>query len=266
MRSLSEVLASVGYKLPKDGALRPALFNRILAGFQGSEHQIFINEVVLRSQAQAVYAADNAGHFGLNLRRYAHFTSPIRRYADLIVHRALIRALRAGSDGLPADMDRKELTDISGRISAAERRAMAAERETVERLIAFHLADRVGATFTGRISGVTRSGLFVKLAETGADGFVPAATIGADYYRHDEARHALVGERTGETYRLGDPVEVKLVEAAPVAGALRFELLTEGRPGERSSRSRSPFRNRAERGATRRGEAAPRRGKSKNPR
>jgi ribonuclease R len=266
MRSLSEVLASVGYKLPKDGALRPALFNRILAGFQGSEHQIFINEVVLRSQAQAVYAADNAGHFGLNLRRYAHFTSPIRRYADLIVHRALIRALRAGSDGLPADMDRKELTDISERISAAERRAMAAERETVERLIAFHLADRVGATFTGRISGVTRSGLFVKLAETGADGFVPAATIGADYYRHDEARHALVGERTGETYRLGDPVEVKLVEAAPVAGALRFELLTEGRPGERSSRSRSPFRNRAERGATRRGEAAPRRGKSKNPR
>jgi ribonuclease R len=264
MRSLSEVLASVGYKLPKDGALRPALFNRILAGFQGSEHQIFINEVVLRSQAQAVYAADNAGHFGLNLRRYAHFTSPIRRYADLIVHRSLIRALRAGDDGLPADMDRKELIDISERISAAERRAMAAERETVERLIAFHLADRVGATFTGRISGVTRSGLFVKLADTGADGFVPAATIGADYYRHDEARHALVGERTGETYRLGDPVEVKLVEAAPVAGALRFELLTEGRPGERSSRSRSPFRNRAERAGARRAEAAPARGNSRN--
>ncbi|HEY0569958.1 MAG TPA: ribonuclease R, partial [Enterovirga sp.] len=203
MKGLGEVLASVGYKLPKDGALRPALFNRILAGFQGSEHQIFVNEVVLRSQAQAVYAADNAGHFGLNLRRYAHFTSPIRRYADLIVHRALIRALRLGNDGLPAEMDRKELTEISERISAAERRAMAAERETVERLIAFHLADRVGATFTGRISGVTRSGLFVKLTETGADGFVPAATIGADYYRHDEARHALVGERTGETYRLG---------------------------------------------------------------
>jgi ribonuclease R len=257
MKGLGEVLASVGYKLPKDGALRPALFNRILAGFQGSEHQIFVNEVVLRSQAQAVYAADNAGHFGLNLRRYAHFTSPIRRYADLIVHRALIRALRLGNDGLPADMDRKELTEISERISAAERRAMAAERETVERLIAFHLADRVGATFTGRISGVTRSGLFVKLTETGADGFVPAATIGADYYRHDEARHALVGERTGETYRLGDSVEVKLVEAAPVAGALRFELLTEGRPGERSSRSRSPFRNRAERSGARRGQAAP---------
>ncbi|HEV7874443.1 MAG TPA: RNB domain-containing ribonuclease, partial [Enterovirga sp.] len=120
MKGLGEVLASVGYKLPKDGALRPALFNRILAGFQGSEHQIFVNEVVLRSQAQAVYAADNAGHFGLNLRRYAHFTSPIRRYADLIVHRALIRALRLGNDGLPAEMDRKELTEISERISAAE--------------------------------------------------------------------------------------------------------------------------------------------------
>jgi ribonuclease R len=239
MRSLTEVLASVGHKLPQAGALRPALFNHILAGFAGSEHQIFINEVVLRSQAQAVYAADNAGHFGLNLRRYAHFTSPIRRYADLIVHRALIRAMRAGDDGLPLGVDRKELVEVAERISAAERRAMAAERETVDRLIAFHLADRIGATFSGRVSGVTRSGLFVKLADTGADGFVPAATIGNDYYRHDEAGHALVGERTGETYRLGDAVEVKLVEAAPVAGALRFEILSEGRRGERPSRARA---------------------------
>jgi ribonuclease R len=262
MRALGEVLASVGHKLPQTGALRPAMFNHILAGFVGSEHQIFVNEVVLRSQAQAVYAAENLGHFGLNLRRYAHFTSPIRRYADLIVHRALIRALGFGQDGLPAELGRKELTEISEQISQAERRAMAAERETIDRLIAFHLADHVGATFQGRISGVTRSGLFVKLADTGADGFVPAATIGADYYRHDESRHALVGERTGATYRLGDPVEVKLVEAAPVAGALRFELLSEGRQGERSSRSRSPFRNRAER-AWRRAEAAPRGGRSR---
>jgi ribonuclease R len=256
MRALGEVLASVGHKLPQTGALRPAMFNHILAGFEGSEHQIFVNEVVLRSQAQAIYAADNAGHFGLNLRRYAHFTSPIRRYADLIVHRALIRALRFGGDGLPATVDRKDLIEVSEQISAAERRAMAAERETVDRLIAFHLADRIGATFTGRISGVTRSGLFVKLAETGADGFVPASTIGSDYYRHDEARHALVGERTGETYRLGDTVEVKLVEAAPVAGALRFELLTEGRPGERGSRTRAISLGRGHRPASR-GNAGP---------
>jgi ribonuclease R len=229
MRALGEVLASIGHKLPKQGALQPSLFNRILQGVEGSEHQLFINEVVLRSQSQAEYSAENYGHFGLNLRRYAHFTSPIRRYADLIVHRALIRALRLGPDGLPKSTTREELAETSARISAAERRAMAAERETIDRLIAHHLADRIGATFEGQISGVTKAGLFIKLAETGADGFVPAGTIGADYYRYDEGTHSLSGERTGETYRLGDAVQVKLVEAAPVAGALRFELLSEGR-------------------------------------
>jgi ribonuclease R len=263
MRALGEVLASVGHKLPQTGALRPAMFNHILAGFADSEHQIFVNEVVLRSQAQAIYAAENVGHFGLNLRRYAHFTSPIRRYADLIVHRALIRALHLGDDGLPPEIGRKELTDVAEQISQAERRAMAAERETIERLIAFHLADHVGATFQGRISGVTRAGLFVKLADTGADGFVAAATIGADYYRHDEAAHALVGERTGETFRLGDQVEVKLVEAAPVAGALRFEILSEGRKGERRSKSRAIRLGGATRPPSWGRSAGPARGKAK---
>jgi ribonuclease R len=229
MRALSEVLASIGIKVTKAGALRASLFNRILAQVAESEHAIFVNEVVLRSQAQAVYAAQNLGHFGLNLRRYAHFTSPIRRYADLIVHRALVRACKLGTDGLPTDVTPGTLDAVAEQISGAERRAMAAERETIDRLIAGYLADRVGATFKGRISGVTRAGLFVKLSETGADGFVPAATIGADFYRHDETLHALVGDRTGETYRLGDPVEVRLVEAAAVAGALRFEILSEGR-------------------------------------
>jgi len=229
MRSLSEVLASIGLKLPTQGALKPELFNRILRSVDGSEHQLFINEVVLRSQSQAEYSAENYGHFGLNLKRYAHFTSPIRRYADLIVHRALITALKLGKDGLPPDTTREELIEISAKISAAERRAMAAERETIDRLIAHFLADRIGATFEGQISGVTKAGLFIKLRETGADGFVPAATIGDDYYRFDEKTHSMRGEHTGETYRLGDKVEVKLVEAAPVAGALRFELLTKGR-------------------------------------
>jgi len=229
MRALGEVLASIGLKLPTQGALKPELFNRILRSVDGTEHQLFINEVVLRSQSQAEYSAENYGHFGLNLRRYAHFTSPIRRYADLIVHRALITALRLGKDGLPPDTTRAELIEISAKISAAERRAMAAERETIDRLIAHFLADRIGATFEGQISGVTKAGLFIKLSETGADGFVPAATIGDDYYRFDERTHSMRGEHTGETYRLGDKVEVKLVEAAPVAGALRFELLTKGR-------------------------------------
>jgi ribonuclease R len=229
--ALREFLQTLDINFPKGGALRPEAFNRVLARVKGREAEQLVNEVVLRTQAQAEYAAENYGHFGLNLRRYAHFTSPIRRYADLIVHRALIRALKLGPDGLPEVIDRKQLAEVAAQISAAERRAMLAERETSDRLIAHFLADRVGAVFDGRISGVTRAGLFVKLHETGADGFVPARTIGDEYYHYDERRHAMVGRHSGETYRLGDTVTVRLVEAAPVAGALRFELLSEGRPG-----------------------------------
>jgi ribonuclease R len=229
--ALREFLQSLDIPFPKAGALRPEAFNRVLARVKGRETEQLVNEVVLRAQAQAEYSADNYGHFGLNLRRYAHFTSPIRRYADLIVHRGLIRALGLGTDGLPEATDRAQLGEIAAEISATERRAMLAERETSDRLIAHFLADRVGATFDGRISGVTRAGIFVKLLETGADGFVPARMIGDEYFHYDEARHAMVGRRSGETYRLGDPVTVKLVEAAPVAGALRFELVSEGRRG-----------------------------------
>lgn len=251
MRALGEVLASIGIKLPRDGALRPVLFNRILGMIKGSENELLMNEVVLRTQAQAEYVAENYGHFGLNLRRYAHFTSPIRRYADLIVHRALITAQRFGDDGLPKNATLAELREISTRISAAERRAMAAERETTDRLIAHFLADQIGSSFDGRVGGVNRAGLFIKLDGTGADGFVPASTLGADYYRYDEAAHALTGERSGESWRLGDRVHVKLVEAAPVAGALRFELLSEGRrvtpgrSGTKASRPPLPGRGRA---------------------
>jgi ribonuclease R len=152
------------------------------------------------------------------------------------VHRALIRALKVGDGALPADADAALLGEISARISTAERRAMVAERETNDRLIAHFLADRIGATFEGRISGVTRAGLFVKLKETGADGFIPARTIGDDYFQFREHEHAMVGRSTGETYRLGDDVTVKLVEAVPIAGALRFELLSEGHKGEKRRR------------------------------
>ena len=227
--ALREFLATLDIPFAKGGVLKPEAFNRILARVKGRDAEQLVNEVVLRSQAQAEYVAENYGHFGLNLRRYAHFTSPIRRYADLIVHRGLIRALKLGPDGLPEATDRKQLGEIAAQISATERRAMLAERETNDRLIAHFLADRVGATFDGRISGVTRAGLFVKLNETGADGFVPARTIGAEYFRYEEKAHAMVGTRSGESYRLGDPATVKLVEAAPVAGALRFELISEGR-------------------------------------
>jgi ribonuclease R len=226
---LREFLHTLPVAVPKGRALRPRDFNLILVRVRGTDVESLVHDVVLRTQAQAEYAAQNYGHYGLNLRRYAHFTSPIRRYADLIVHRALIRALKLGSDGLPAHEDVRSLGEVAARISAAERRAMTAERETSDRLIAQFLADRVGATFRGRISGVTRAGLFVKLEETGADGFIPASSLGVEYFRYDEARHAMVGESSGETHRLGDPVEVRLVEAVPVAGALRFALLSTGR-------------------------------------
>jgi ribonuclease R len=228
LHALREFLATLDISLPKGGVLRPEGFNRILDRVKGRPSEALLNEVVLRTQAQAEYAAENYGHFGLNLKRYAHFTSPIRRYADLIVHRALIRALKLGDGGLPAREDVARLGEIAARISAAERRAMAAERETADRLIAHFLADRIGATFTGRIGGVTRAGLFVKLDDTGADGFIPAATLGREYFRYNERAHALEGDQTGEIYRLGDKVTVRLVEAVPLAGALRFEMLSNG--------------------------------------
>jgi len=231
VHALREFLATLDINFAKAGALRPSAFNRVLAMVKGRDAEPLVNEIILRTQAQAEYAAENYGHFGLNLRRYAHFTSPIRRYADLVVHRGLIRALKLGHGALPEATDSKALAEVAAEISATERRAMLAERETADRLIAHFLADRIGASFDGRISGVTRAGLFVKLHETGADGFVPARTIGDEYFRYDEKAHAMVGSNSGTTYRLGDSVTVKLVEAAPVAGALRFELMSEGQPG-----------------------------------
>jgi len=248
LAALGEFLSTIGIKLPKSGTLKPAQFNRILADTRATPVAELVGEVILRSQAQAEYSATNFGHFGLNLRRYAHFTSPIRRYADLIVHRALVRALGLGDDGL-TDAEIAELDQIAQAISDTERRAMAAERDTADRLIAAYLADRIGASFQARVSGLVRTGLFVRLVETGADGFVPASSIGHEYFYHDEVRHALVGEDTGLAYRLGDLVEVRLVEAIPTAGALRFEMLSEGReigtrpkgagrPGDKRGRQR----------------------------
>ena len=225
--ALREFLVTLSIDLPKSGRLKPEQFNLILAQARAANMVQLVSEVVLRSQAQAEYSAANFGHFGLNLRRYAHFTSPIRRYADLVVHRALVRALDLGAGAL-SDREIEVIDETAQSISECERRAVAAERQTVDRLIAGYLADRIGASFSARVSGVVRTGLFVRLAETGADGFVPASSIGGDYYRHDERRQALVGDRTGMAYKLGDVVEVRLIEAVPSAGALRFEMLSEG--------------------------------------
>jgi ribonuclease R len=231
LRALAEFLRTVNISFPLGQAVKPSSFNKILEQVKGEDYQHLVNEVVLRSQAQAVYGPENQGHFGLALRRYAHFTSPIRRYADLIVHRALISALGLGDDGL-SNEDIANLADTGELISGTERRAMAAERDTVDRLIAHHLATQTGAVFAGRIGGVVSAGLFVKLDQSGADGFVPVTTLGTDYFVFDEVRHALIGERTGETFQLGDRVEVKLVEAAPISGGLKFEMVSEGRAGK----------------------------------
>ena len=231
LRALSEFLATLELKLPRTGQLRPRHFNQVLARSRGKKWSAVVSDVVLRAQAQAEYNPANYGHFGLNLRRYAHFTSPIRRYADLIVHRALIGAYDLGV-GAISDQEIDQLNAIAETISASERRAMAAERETVERLIAGFMADKVGARFDAVVSGTARGGLFVRLDETGAEGFVPASTIGNEFYVHDEGRHALVGERSGLQYALGDRVEVRLIESIPSAGALRFEMLSEARKGQ----------------------------------
>jgi ribonuclease R len=239
VHALQEFLKTLDLPFAKGGALRPALFNRVLAQVKGHDAESLVNEVVLRSQAQAEYSAENYGHFGLNLRRYAHFTSPIRRYADLVVHRALIRGLGLGEGALPETETVESLSEVAAQISVTERRAMKAERETADRLIAHFLADRIGATFQGRISGVTRAGLFVKLSDTGADGLIPIRTLGTEYFNYDETRHALVGSRSGAMHRLGDIVDVRLVEAAPVAGALRFELLSKGNLPSRGRKQQS---------------------------
>lgn len=250
--ALRDYLDGLGYTLVATPAVRPQHFNAILhlAGERGEKEMI--SEVVLRAQRQAVYATENLGHFGLNLARYAHFTSPIRRYADLTVHRALIAALRLGAGGQTED-EAGALSKIAESISETERRAMAAERDARDRYLAEYLEDRLGEEFDGRIRGVARFGLFVMLDETGADGFCPARDLGPDYWRHDEASHALVSEASGAMYRLGQKVRVRLEEATPLTGGLRFTIVSEPLKGERlATRTKSPVR-RGKPGAAKRG-------------
>jgi ribonuclease R len=234
MTNLSEFLASLALPWNKGEAARTDRFNKLLAETREGPHADIINEVVLRTQMQAVYSPENIGHFGLNLAKYAHFTSPIRRYADLIVHRALIRALGLGKDGL-TDHDVTRMKATADMITHAERRAMAAERDATDRYIAAFLADHVGAEFEGRITGVTRFGLFVRLAETGADGLAPISNLGSEFFSHDERRHCLIGERTGARWPLGMSVTVKLIEATPVTGGLVFEVLSDPAPPDKNA-------------------------------
>ncbi len=243
LKTLAQFLKTVNRELPLGQVIKTSHFNALLKSVKGEDFEHLVHDVVLRSQAQATYSPQNLGHFGLSLRRYAHFTSPIRRYADLIVHRALITALGAGDDGL-TDADISKLDETAEMIAVAERRAQVAERETNDRLIASYLEPHIGAKFQGKVSGVVGAGLFIVLDTSGADGFVPVSSLGRDYFVYDEVRHSLSGQSTGETFQLGDRVEVKLLEVAPIKGGLRFEMISEGRAGKPQKRGNQKSRRR----------------------
>jgi ribonuclease R len=254
LASLRDFLHGLGISLPPGDQVHPRDLDRVLRRVAGTPESPLVNDVMLRSQSQAEYSPDNIGHFGLALPRYAHFTSPIRRYADLLVHRALIRGLRFGDgaldDGARAEdaLDEagaKRFPDTALHITATERRAQMAERDAIDRYLAAYMADKVGASFAARISGVTRFGLFVTVAESGASGIVPVRSLPDDFWQHDEREQTLTGRRSRLTFRLAQQVEVRLAEASPITGGLVFHIL-QGTPdasrGKRQTGKRSRSR------------------------
>jgi ribonuclease R len=232
LASLRDFLHGLGISLPPGDQVHPRDLDRVLRRFAGTPEAPLVNDVMLRSQSQAEYRPDNIGHFGLALPRYAHFTSPIRRYADLLVHRALIRGLRLGDGALGSD-EAARFPDTALHITGTERRAQLAERDAIDRYLAAYMADKVGAYFAARISGVTRFGLFVTIAESGASGLVPVRSLPEDFWRYDDKEQTLTGRRTRLTFRLAQEVEVRLAEANPVTGSLVFNILQAAPDGRR---------------------------------
>ena len=233
--ALKDYLATFGRTLALGQVITPGLFNRMLKDVTDESEKAQVMEAVLRTQTQAYYGPQNAGHFGLALGSYAHFTSPIRRYADLLVHRALVDAFgleqpapKGGAipptTGL-SDRDRDDLSKVSDAISTAERRAMEAERDTIDRYVAAWLSGRVGETFDTRVTGVQPFGFFATIMGLGGDGLVPVSTLGAEHFRYDEAAQALIGADSGTRYASGDRLKLRLGEANPLTGALKFEPL-----------------------------------------
>jgi ribonuclease R len=239
VEALRSFLSTLGVSLPAGNQLHPRDLDRVLRQVAGSAEAPMVNEVMLRSQSQAAYSPDNIGHFGLALPHYAHFTSPIRRYADLLVHRALVKGLRLGTDGL-TDEQAAAFQATADHITETERRAQLAERDAIDRYLAAFMADRVGSRFPARISGVTRFGLFVSVAESGASGIVPMATLPDDYWHYDEREQTLTGRRTRVVFRLAQDVEVLLREANPVTGGMVFHVLQ----GSTPDRAMPPSRDR----------------------
>ncbi|OJW49117.1 MAG: ribonuclease R [Alphaproteobacteria bacterium 41-28] len=227
-----ELVEGLGFSFPKSQAITPRAFLHLLKAAHGTPHQELISQLTLRTQAQALYHPENIGHFGLSLKKYSHFTSPIRRYADIIVHRSLIAALKLGDDGLPKDTD---LSAIGEQVSFTERRAAAAERAAIERYVTVYLKDKVGETFEGRISGVTSFGLFVTLEHSGADGLISMGSLQDDFYHYEERKHRLIGRRRRRTYTLGDPITVILKEVDTLTNSISL-VPVESRPLKRKKR------------------------------
>ncbi len=223
--NLRGFLSTLGISLPPGNTVHPRDLDRVLKLAAPTENKVMVNEIMLRSQSQAAYNPENIGHFGLSLARYAHFTSPIRRYADLLVHRALIAGLHLGSGAL-TEAEVAGFEETAEHISATERRAALAERDAIDRYLSAYMADKIGARFAARISGVTRFGLFVTLLGSGASGLLPLSSLPDDYWNHDEATQSLTGRRTGAVFRLSMEMEVRLHEAAPITGGLQFTLVT----------------------------------------
>ncbi len=247
LEALRGFLSTLGISMPPGNQVHPRDFDRVLQRFAGTPESQMISEVMLRSQSQAAYCPDNIGHFGLALPHYAHFTSPIRRYADLLVHRALIKGLKLGRDGI-SDEQISEFVEIGDHITETERRAQTAEREAIDRYLTAFMSAHIGGHFAARISGVTRFGLFVTVTETGASGIVPFGSLPDDYWQFDEREQTLTGRRTQKVYRLAQEVDVLLSEANPVTGGMVFHVLESrverkrdsaaqaGAPGKRSRR------------------------------
>jgi ribonuclease R len=225
LTALRGFLHGMGISLPPGNQIHPRDLDGVLRKVADTPEALIVNEVMLRSQSQAAYSPDNIGHFGLALPRYAHFTSPIRRYADLLVHRSLISGLRLGPGGLGAD-EAARFPETAEHITATERRATLAERDAVDRYLAAFMADKIGARFMARISGVTRFGLFVTVPVSGATGLVPMNSLADDYWHLDETDQTLTGRRSRKVFRLSQDVEVRLAEANPVTGSLVFHILT----------------------------------------
>jgi len=247
LEALKDYLDTFDIPFTLGQVIKPETFNRIIERVGEADFKPEIMEQLLRTQMQARYGPERLGHFGLALATYAHFTSPIRRYADLLVHRALVSAYRLGDGGLPPE-DAAKFEEIGEHISRLERRAMEAERETVDRYVAAYLADQIGQVVLCRITGVQPFGFFATVVEFGGDGIVPVSTIGREYFRYDEKAQQLIGEETGTTYRLGQKLKLKIVESNPVTGGLRFAVPDddgEDRPAiERRDRVRRPQQRR----------------------